>query len=171
MSVTVRRATTRDRSAVLAFHRALYKTHRDSVLPEGMLPLVGYRDFDAVLRDDVDAMLTDADSAVLLAEDGGRAVGYATGSIETDPRRLVKRRGVLGDWYVDLEARGTGVGKALVDALEAVFREAGCDAMESATWAFNEGARRAHEKLGFREVQIVYRKVLEPRPKAPKKRG
>lgn len=169
MSVTVRRATTRDRSIVLAYHRALYRTHRDKVMPEGMLPLVGYRDFDAVLRDDVDAMLADAEMAVLVAEKDGKAVGYATGHIEHDPRRIAKKRGIVGDWYVDESVRGEGVGAALVATLEAVFRDQGCDAMESATWAFNDGARRAHEKLGFREVQIVYRKVLEPTKPARKR--
>ena len=173
MPVTVRRATTKDRSVVLAYHRALYRTHRDKVMPDGMLPLVGYRDFDGVLRDDVDAMLADDDTAVLVAELDGKPVGYATGHVETDPRRIVKKRGVLGDWYVDETVRGEGVGAAFVATLELVFRGMGCDAMESATWAFNEGARRAHEKLGFHEVQIVYRKVLEPtkakEPPKPKK--
>jgi len=169
MSVTVRRATTKDRSIVLAYHRALYRTHRDEVMPAGMLPLVGYRDFDGVLREDVDAMLADADTAVVLAEIEGRPVGYATGHVESDPRRLVRKRGVVGDWYVDADVRAAGVGRALVATLEAIFRDLGCDAMESATWAFNEGARRAHEHLGFREVQIVYRKVLEPPPKSRKK--
>lgn len=160
MPVAVRRAGPRDRTAVLGFHRALYQTHRDRVLPEGMLPLVGYRDFDTVLREDVEAMLANPEVAVLLAERDGVPIGYVTGHVDHDPRRLTRRRGIVGDWYVDESARGLGVGKQLIDLLTAIFREAGCDAMESATWAFNDGARRAHLALGFREVQITYRKPL-----------
>lgn len=160
MPVAVRRAGPRDRSVVFGFHRALYQTHRDRVMPDGILPLVGYRDFDAVLREDVDAMLANPEVAVLLAENDGIPVGYVTGHVKYDPRRLARRRGVVGDWYVDETTRGLGVGKQLLETLTAVFREAGCDAMESATWAFNDGARKAHLALGFTEVQITYRKPL-----------
>lgn len=160
MTLAVRRALPRDRSVVLAFHRALYQTHRDRVMPDGMLPLVGYRDFDAVLREDVEAMLANPEVAVLLAERDGVPLGYVTGHVETDPRRLVRRRGIVGDWFVDPSARGQGVGAKLVETLTAIFRDAGCDAMESATWAFNTGAREAHLALGFREVQVTYRKPL-----------
>lgn len=160
MPVAVRRAARSDRATVLAFHRSLYRTHRDSILPEGMLPLVDFRNFDAVLREDVDAMLGDGETAVLVASLDGKDVGYVTGHVEVDERRVARRRGVVGDWFVAPEVRGHGVGRALVDALERIFRESGCTAMESATWAFNDGARRAHLELGFREVQIVYRKTL-----------
>ncbi len=160
MEARLRRAGPRDRSVVLGFHRALYQTHRDRVLPDGMLPLVGYRDFDAVLREDVEAMLANPEVAVLVAERDGSPLGYITGHVEHDPRRLARRRGIVGDWYVDEAARGTGVGKQLLATLEAIFRDAGCDAMESATWTFNEGARAAHLALGFREVQVTYRKPL-----------
>lgn len=158
--MVVRRATAADRVAVLRFHRLLYETHRDRVMPEGMLPLVGYRDMANVLRDDVLSMLADPDTAVLLAVRDGAEVGYATGHVETDPRRLATRRGIVGDWYVDEAMRGLGVGRALLATLERIFRAAGCDAMESQTWAFNDGARKAHLELGFREVQVVYRKPL-----------
>jgi GNAT superfamily N-acetyltransferase len=157
----VRRAGPKDRAVVLAFHLALYRTHRDSVMPKGVKPLVDYRDLEVVLRDDVNAMLSDRETTVLLAIVDGAAVGYVTGHIEVDERRVARRRGIMGDWYVEESARGTGIGKALVTRLEEVFRADGCDTMESATWAFNKGARKAHAALGFHEVQIVYRKVLE----------
>ena len=161
MTIAIRRASRSDRVAVLTFHRALYRVHRDAVLPEGMLPLVDFRNFDAVLREDVDAMLTDGETVLLLASIEGRDVGYVSGHVEVDDRRVIRRRGVVGDWYVDAEVRGQGVGRALMQALEKAFREAGCVAVESATWAFNPGARAAHLELGFREVQVVYRKLLD----------
>ena len=52
------------------------------------------------------------------------------------------------------------LGDTVLAALEAVFREAGCDLVESATWTFNEGAVRAHQALGFEPYQVRFRKPL-----------
>ena len=68
--------------------------------------------------------------------------------------------GVVEDWFVDPSARGERIGAALLAALEAVFREARCDLIESATWSFNEGAVRAHQALGFETYQVRFRKPL-----------
>jgi ribosomal protein S18 acetylase RimI-like enzyme len=157
----IRRATLADRAIVLSFHRALYITHRDRVLPPGILELIAYRDFDNVLREDVDAMLKNDQTIVLLGLESGKAVGYISGRIQQEPRRLLRRRGVIEDWYVDEAYRGKGYGASLLYGLEASLRDAGCELLESATWAFNDSARRAHEALGFKEVQIQYRKRLE----------
>ncbi len=158
--IHVRRATASDRSVVLVFHLALYVDHRGRVTPAKLEPFFAHRSFGTVLRDDVDAMLHDRDTFVFLAERDGVPVGYATGTMTHDPRRVLARKGVVGDWFVDEEARGAGVGAALLEALEAHFAAAGCEVMESATWAFNQGARAAHEALGFDEVQVVYRKRI-----------
>ena len=70
----------------------------------------------------------------------------------------------MQDWYVREEARGLGVGKMLLELLEESFAEAGCAVIESTTFPFNTGARQAHERLGFREVQIRYRKRIRKAP-------
>jgi len=44
--------------------------------------------------------------------------------------------------------------------IEERFAAAGCEVIESATWSGNEGARRAHDALGFREIRVMYRKRL-----------
>jgi ribosomal protein S18 acetylase RimI-like enzyme len=157
----LRRATLADRAIILAFHRALYVTHRDRILPPDMLELIAYRDFETVLREDVEAMLKSDQTIVLLGFDRSRAVGYISGRIQQEPRRLLRRRGVIEDWYVDEAHRGKGHGSALLLGLESALREAGCELLESATWAFNDSARRAHDALGFKEVQIQYRKRIE----------
>ena len=58
------------------------------------------------------------------------------------------------------ESRGSGAGALLLRELEKRFIAAGCEVIESATWAGNEGARRAHDALGFREIRVMYRKPL-----------
>lgn len=157
---TLRRASRADRAALRALHRALYIDHHGSVVPPRVAPLLAYRDFERVLRDDIDGLIDHPNAAVLVAERAGRVIGYITGHVEEEPERQLPRRGVVEDWYVDPSDRGQRVGAALLAALEAVFQQAGCDLVESATWTFNEGAVRAHEALGFEPYQVRFRKPL-----------
>lgn len=160
MPVDVRNASPTDRATLLAFHRALYVDHRDEIVDPKLLPLYAYRDFEKVLRQDVDGLLQSPACVVLVAASAGEDVGYISGRVETDPRRALSRRGIIEDWYVRQDARGRGVGGALFRRLVAVFEEAGCDLVESATWPANTGARAVHETLGFRETLVQYRMRL-----------
>jgi aminoglycoside 6'-N-acetyltransferase I len=154
----VREGREDDRGALQGFHRKLYIAHRDSVLDEGDVPLVEYRDYEQVLADDLDALLSDRSAIVLVAEVDDRLVGYITGRVRVESRRVLPRRGIVEDWYVDDPFRGSGVGRALIAELEQRFSGRGCEVVESATWASNEGARKAHEALGFREIRVMFRK-------------
>jgi GNAT superfamily N-acetyltransferase len=157
---SIRRANQKDYATVLKFHQELYVRFRDQIAPAEALPLFAYRDLDTTLRDDVHGLLRARDTWVLLAERAGQAVGYVSGHLEVDARRLLVKRGVVEDWLVVEEARGHGVGKSLLAGLEAIFREQGCSVMESGTWAFNAGARKAHAAAGFTEIEVKMRKRL-----------
>jgi GNAT superfamily N-acetyltransferase len=158
--VSLRRAARADRLALRELHRALYIDHHGSVVPAHVAPLLEYKDFERVLRDDIDGLIDHPNAAVLVAEEGAALVGYISGHVEEEPQRKLPRRGVIEDWYVVPSVRHQGVGAQLMQALEAVFREAGCDLVESATWSFNTGALRAHESLGFEPYQVRFRKRL-----------
>jgi len=160
MEVQLRQADLADRPVVEGFHRALYLEHRAAVMPAGMERLFAYRSFETVLAEDVAAMLRDPAVVVLLALGDGKAIGYISGSIENDDRRVIRRKGVVGDWYVQESVRGAGVGRRLFETLESIFAEAGCGLVEVATWPFNEGTRKALDRLGYSEIQITYRKEL-----------
>ena len=86
--IVIRRARGSDRKALFALHEALYVTHRDAVLPKPRVPLVAYRNFRTVLRDDVDAMLGNDSVALLVAERATTIVGYISGVVEAEPRRV-----------------------------------------------------------------------------------
>lgn len=68
----------------------------------------------------------------------------------------------LEGWYVDPEARALGLGAGLVHAVEAWARGRGYRELASDTELANLGSQRAHERLGFREVEraVRYRKLL-----------
>lgn len=156
----VRDARNDDRGVLLHFHRSLYKAHRDRVVADEDLPLIEYQDYEQLLADDLRALMRDRSAHVLIAESDGQPIGYITGRITVESRRVLPRRGIIEDWYVEEDARGGGVGRQLLDALQARFRKAGCQVVESATWSHNEGARRAHDALGFREIRVIYRKPI-----------
>ncbi|MDB4974062.1 MAG: hypothetical protein JWN48_2403 [Myxococcaceae bacterium] len=158
--VVIRTATRADHALVLRFHRDLYIKHRDELAGPEVLTLLAYRDLEGTLRDDVEGLLSGRDTKVLLAEREGHAVGYVTGHVEVDPRRVLTRKGVVEDWFVAKFERGRGTGRLLLDTLTEGFRRDGCQVVESGTWAFNAGARRAHAKAGFTELEVKFRKRL-----------
>jgi ribosomal protein S18 acetylase RimI-like enzyme len=159
-TIEVREADESDREVLLGFHRSLYQGYRDEVVAEEDRPLIDYRDYERILRDDLQALLRDRSSHVLIAESQGAAVGYITGRVAVEPSRVLSNKGVVEDWYVVPESRGAGVGARLLRELESRFAGSGCEVVESATWSGNEGARRAHAKLGFREIRVMYRKRI-----------
>jgi GNAT superfamily N-acetyltransferase len=159
-AVVIRQATKADRAVVLRFHRELYVRHRDEITLPEVLPLFAYKDLEGTLSDDVEGLLRTQDATVLLAERNGTPLAYVSGHVENDPRRVLPKKGVIEDWYVLPSERGKGVGKLLLETLIERFRGAGCHVVESGTWAFNEGARKAHQALGFHEIEVKFRKRL-----------
>ena len=68
----------------------------------------------------------------------------------------------LEGWYVDPDARRTGVGAALVRAGEAWARQRGHRELASDALLDNTASQQAHEAIGFTEVEraVRYRKSL-----------
>jgi GNAT superfamily N-acetyltransferase len=145
---------------MIVFHHALYVDYREEILDPNLEPLYAYRNLGRALREDVDAILGSPRAVGFIAEDDETPVGYITGHVEEDPRRVLTRKGVVEDWFVEPDQRGKGVGKALFDALVAHFRERGCVVLESTTWAGNAGARAAHQALGFHDIEIKMRREI-----------
>ena len=87
------------------------------------------------------------------AEIGSR--NYAEGC-ETTPVAY------LEGWYVDPDVRRTGLGANLIRAVETWAREQGFSEIASDTELDNEVSLRAHNALGFEEVerQICFKKCL-----------
>jgi aminoglycoside 6'-N-acetyltransferase I len=66
--------------------------------------------------------------------------------------------------YVAPEARGTGVGKALLRAAEAWGADRGCREMGSDTEIDNAASRALHKSLDYEEVEVLvhFRKRIVP---------
>lgn len=100
--------------------------------------------------------LLERDDYVILVAEDATLIGFAEAAVR------LHRIGYLEGWFVCEEFRGRGVGAALVRAAEGWARAQGCVEMHSDTWIDNVVSQRAHEALGFEEVERVvnYRKKL-----------
>jgi len=97
------------------------------------------------------ALLESGRGTLLLAEDGGRVTGYAMVSVIGGQATLATgdRMAELETLSVAEDARGRGVGSALMDAAYAVVREHGIEHVMVYVMDGNEGATRFYERLGF----------------------
>jgi ribosomal protein S18 acetylase RimI-like enzyme len=95
--------------------------------------------------------LSRAESVVYVAERDGHAVGFVQlyplfSSTAARPRRLW----LLNDLFVSPEARGGGVGRALMDRARRLAEETGAVGLELVTAVTNRGAQHLYESLGYR---------------------
>lgn len=90
------------------------------------------------------------DACRLVAEDGGDVVGWAALSPVSD--RCVYGGVAEVSVYVAPEARGRGVGTALLRRLVRASEEAGLWTLQAGIFPENEASLRLHEKAGFRVV-------------------
>jgi aminoglycoside 6'-N-acetyltransferase I len=86
-------------------------------------------------------------------------VGLRSHADGCDPAHPV---GFLEGWYVANAHRRRGIGAQLIRAAEAWARTQGCIEMASDTWLDHAESQRAHQALGYEEVDrcVHYRKSL-----------
>lgn len=94
---------------------------------------------------------------VLLAfDEQGRAVGLIELSIRAYAEGCDSDRvAFVEGWYVDRNARGKGVGAALIGAAEAWARSQGCTELGSDAEVDNISSAAAHLAVGFVETGVV----------------
>ena len=103
------------------------------------------------------SVLADADrAAVFVAAGGPGLVGFVEVAMrpwadgcDTSPV------GYVEGLYVAPEARGTGVGKALLRAAEAWAADRGCREIASDTEVDNAPSRALHRSLGYEEGEVL----------------
>lgn len=134
---TVRRATTADLDALgplFDAYRGFYDKRSD---PAGGRAFLQQR-------------LANDESVVFLAEIDGRALGF-TQLYPLFSSTRMQRVWLLNDLFVAADARGHGVGAALLAAAEAHARDSGaCELMLET--ANDNPARRLYERAGYRQV-------------------
>ena len=141
--------------------KAMHEHHRCG--GEQLLPFRPDEEAWARRRRHYESLLGSGCGHLLLAEQGGRVIGYAMVS-ETGGQTTL----ATGDRMAELETlsvaedeRGQGVGRALMDAAYAVMRELGATEVMLYVLEGNDGALRFYERLGMRPYLRV---MLGPVP-------
>ncbi len=103
--------------------------------------------FDGPARPDAVArFLAEDGHHLLVASEDGRPVGFVSGVEVTHPDKGTEM--FLYELAVDEPFRRRGIGRALVERLAALAREAGCYGMWVVTDHDNEAARATYEGTG-----------------------
>lgn len=95
-------------------------------------------------------------AAFLALDPTGNPIGFAEASLRDSAEGCEGRKvAYLEGWFVVAEARRSGVGGALVGAVEDWGRRKGCRELASDTELENVLSREAHLALGFEEVSVI----------------
>jgi aminoglycoside 6'-N-acetyltransferase I len=115
-------------------------------------------------QDDMAAWLARSDTAVIVAV---RATGSLCGFVEVGERTNADgcESGpvpYVEGWWVDADVRRQRIGARLIEAVESFARSRGYRELASDTELHNVISQRAHERLGFAELDrlVLYRKDL-----------
>jgi ribosomal protein S18 acetylase RimI-like enzyme len=142
--VKTRRAESRDLDAVAE----LFDAYRQFYEKPADLPLARRYLADRFQR---------KESVVIVAEDGdGTIVGF-TQLYPAFCSVLAAPTFVLYDLFVTSAARGTGAGRALMEAAEAHCRKAGAARMELETAKTNRIGQSLYESCGWQRDEIFYK--------------
>lgn len=107
--------------------------------------------------EELDAIITDPDRPIFVAEEDGKVLGYAfcifvqhtDDNILTDIKTLY-----IDDLCVDEKTRGKGIGRELYNFAVAYAKETGCYNLTLNVWADNTAALGFYEALGLHKQKI-----------------
>lgn len=123
-------------------------------------------DADDPLETLVAALAEDAGAVFLACAAGGQAIGFAEVCLRHDYVNGTDSSpvGFLEGWYVQPQWQGRGVGRALLAAVRAWTRDAGCRELASDSRVEDVQAHAAHRACGFEETErvVYFRMPLEP---------
>jgi ribosomal protein S18 acetylase RimI-like enzyme len=94
-------------------------------------------------------------SFLFVAAAGERTVGFISGELrQGSPTFLPKTWASVDDVFVRPEYRNRGMGRALLQSVQAWAQERGADGISLQVAAANARGRKFYEDLGFREVSV-----------------
>jgi ribosomal protein S18 acetylase RimI-like enzyme len=144
----VRRATEDDLQDVVRLFRDL------SAHQERWRVFPSRADLTEEMRRRYQAELDDPDALLVVAEEDGRIVGMAAGHIHKPSSMSEELAVELGSVYVEPGYRQRGLASALTSEVARFARERGVERITLKTFAQNEEALRAWERIGFEPRMI-----------------
>ena len=158
MSVTIREARPEDRKVLVQLMGALHEF--ESAFEENR---AGRDAADSHLAW-VEKAVSELGGVILVAEMGGDVAGFVAYTFEEDPGTFVRpefrQHALIWDISVAEEARGQGIGQALLRAAEDAAKAAGIREMRLYVLEANTRARRIYEEAGYRNYERFLSKRL-----------
>lgn len=150
--MTIRPATTADLAAIGRLGALLVRAHHDF---DPLRFLAATSSTERGYGSYIGSQIGVEDVIVLVAEADGEVVGYTYAGIEgIDYMALRGPAGALYDIVVDPARRGTGIGRALLDATLAELTKRGAPRVVLSTAERNEPAQRLFARAGFRRTMV-----------------
>ena len=143
----IRTAEPKDLDAILEITRRAWAGRCVAFLLEECHGPIAGRPWHAHKCDEIRKMCESDWSKVLVWEEDGRVVGYA--SWWYDPERRV---GEVGNNAVDPDFQGRGIATALIRRVVETLRAQGARTLVVVTFTTNDPARRVYEKMGFKPL-------------------
>jgi ribosomal protein S18 acetylase RimI-like enzyme len=109
------------------------------------------------LGESLAASLADSSQLVVVGTIDDTVLGY--GAVRTEPLRDGTVLGVVDDIWVDPEARGIGLGEAIMDELVEWCEQRGCRGVDSLALPGNRATKNFFERFG-----LVARGIIVHRP-------
>lgn len=145
--MNIRKAVLADKSTLSALCVDVQRLHAEN--HPGIFKIPKNNDFAAAFFED---MLADPQVVVYVAEENGQALGYILcKSMERaeNPFTYTMRYLLIDQISVRPEARGKGVGAALIERAVTLAGELELPQIQLDSWGFNTNAHVFFEKLGF----------------------
>lgn len=158
MKVVIRPATAVDANAIALLNEEVQQLHAE-LEPTFFRADISHAEVAAFFA----AKLSVAGHEIQLAEIGGMPVGYAWFEVQNRPEtpfQLARRRIYIHHLSVRKTARRTGVGSALLSAIQTAATGAGITSIALDTWAANSHALRFFEAQGFSPFNLVLGKRI-----------
>ncbi len=105
------------------------------------------------LEEALESLIGRDDASVVVGTIDGSIVGFGTVEIET--LRDGARLGVIGDLFVEREARAVGVGESIADLIVDFCAKAGCIGIDAYALPGARDAKNFFERSGFTARALV----------------
>jgi ribosomal protein S18 acetylase RimI-like enzyme len=150
-SITIRRATIDDATALARVHVDTWRTTYRGMVPDDYLASLSYEKRTARCTEQIQATLAGNFEIIVAENEDGQIVGFVDGGPNREDDPIYK--GELYAIYILQAYQGRGIGKRLVPPLAKSLMAMGLDTM--LLWVLTENtlARRFYESLGGRYVR------------------
>jgi ribosomal protein S18 acetylase RimI-like enzyme len=159
MNLIIRQAVPEDAVDIAVVNDVVQKIHAEAY-PEVFKYPTDLQEATAFFREKVQ----EKDHFVLVAFEEDQMIGYVWFAIEQrkeNPFKYKREMVYIHQIAVSLNHRHKGIGRALMDKVEAFAQEQGIRNIALDTWSFNRGAHLFFEKVGIGPYNIKMEKILE----------